>query len=57
VTVIVAYERRFFEHLPDQYSNSRAHELFTGNTWLAETTARRARAALDSSSAMSRTFC
>jgi 3-hydroxypropanoate dehydrogenase len=39
VTVIVAYDRQFFEHLPEQFPGARAQEFFTGNSTLAETTA------------------
>lgn len=39
VTVIVAYDRHFFEHLPEQYPNARAQELFSDNSGLAESTA------------------
>jgi len=39
VTVIVAYDLQFFEHLPQQFPGARAHELFHGNAGLAEATA------------------
>ena len=39
VTAILAYDRHFFEHLPEQYPSARVQELFTGNAPLAETTA------------------
>jgi 3-hydroxypropanoate dehydrogenase len=39
VTAIVAYDRQFFEHLPEQYPSARVQELFTGNAGLAESTA------------------
>jgi 3-hydroxypropanoate dehydrogenase len=39
VTAIVAYDKQFFEHLPEQYPSARVQELFTGNAGLAEATA------------------
>jgi 3-hydroxypropanoate dehydrogenase len=39
VTVIVAYDGQFFEHLPQQFPGARAQELFHGNAGLAEATA------------------
>jgi 3-hydroxypropanoate dehydrogenase len=41
VTVIVAYDTKFYEHLPDQFPNSRAVELLSGNALLSEATANR----------------
>jgi 3-hydroxypropanoate dehydrogenase len=38
-TVIVAYDSRFYEHLPAQSGNPTAAELFTTNAALAESTA------------------
>jgi nitroreductase len=39
VTAIVAYDRQFFEHLPQQFPVARVQELFTGNAGLADSTA------------------
>jgi nitroreductase len=39
VTVIVAYDSQFFEHLPVQFPVAQVQGLFTGNAGLAETTA------------------
>lgn len=41
VTVIVAYDTRFFEHLPDQFPNYDASQLFESNPALVEPTALR----------------
>jgi nitroreductase len=41
VTVIVAYDRQFFEHLPKQFPVAEVQKLFTGNAALAESTALR----------------
>ena len=39
VTVIVAYDSQFFEHLPVQFPGAQVQELFTGNAGLAQVTA------------------
>jgi 3-hydroxypropanoate dehydrogenase len=39
VTVIIAYDRHFFEHLPAQFPGAHVQGLFTGDAGLAEATA------------------
>lgn len=39
VTAIVAYDRQFFEHLPNQFPVAKVQGLFTDNAGLAESTA------------------
>jgi 3-hydroxypropanoate dehydrogenase len=41
VTVIVATDTQFFEHMPDVWHGSGAKEMFAGNAALAQTTAAR----------------